>query len=130
MLGPVFGQRTEENVDRPPFALAIADRAQVQPAAGDGHDGARTQHVDMLPLDLRALLRIGDRHAGGAAEDFGEHAFVVRRQMGDDDKGKTAIAWNRSEKLLQGLDAPGRGANADNRKVGRHEFILFLVQTK
>ena len=52
----------------------------------------------------------------GVTKDGIEDAFVLRREMQDDDKSHAALRRHRLEKLLQRRDAPRRTAQADDRQ--------------
>ena len=51
---------------------------------------------------------------GDALEQFGHDPLVRRVQVLDDDKGHAAARRHVPEELLQGLESPGGGADADD----------------
>ncbi|MCK7513935.1 MAG: hypothetical protein MZV70_64575 [Desulfobacterales bacterium] len=55
---------------------------------------------------------------GGALEQLGHDPLVGRVQVLDDDKGHAAAFRHVPQKLLQGLESSGGGADADNGKTG------------
>jgi len=69
----------------------------------------------MLRFDQLAVSCADHRHLGSAAEDLGQHAFVVGGKVGHDDKGQAVVSRRGSEELLKRFDATGRGTDAHNR---------------
>ena len=56
-------------------------------------------------------------HAGRALEQFGHDAFARRVQVLNDDKCHAAIPRHVRQKMLQGLQASGGSADADDREL-------------
>jgi hypothetical protein len=74
----------------------------------------------MLRFGQLVVSRVDHRHLGGAAEDLGEQAVAVGRQVRDDNKRHAILGRHGSKKCLQRLDSARRGADADDRKMRRH----------
>jgi hypothetical protein len=104
MLGLVFGERIEEYIDRRPFPVHGCGAAKTEPTLANGEDRARRQNIDMLRLNPLAVPGFDNWHLGGAAEDLGQHALAVRRQMGDDHKGEPIASGDGPEELFECLD--------------------------
>src|SRR6516164_1413690 len=76
----------------------------------------------MLGLDLVAVPRVDDRHSGRTAQNLGEHAFAVRRQVSEDYKRQPVGGRDGFEELLERLDTARRGTDADDGEAGHHVF--------
>ena len=68
----------------------------------------------MVGLDPHAVLRLTHRHFGGAADELGHHALVVRVEMLDDHERHAGARRHVRKKALEGLQASCRGAHADH----------------
>ena len=122
VLLPVLGQGAEEEINRQTQSARRRRFEQVQHPVQDGHVLVGRDHIDAVRLDPRAVLDLDDLHAGGALEQFGHDALVRRVQVLDDDKGHAAVLRHMPQKLLQGLQPAGGGADADDgkRHASRH----------
>jgi hypothetical protein len=61
--------------------------------------------------------RLGNRHLGAAADNFGQQAALAAAEMGYDHEPHAAVAGQVLEQRLQRLDASRRGPDADYRKL-------------
>lgn len=109
-----FRQRAKEDID--------GRAAPVRLMKGCGADARLTDlelvvgrdHVDMIGLELEPpVADLGDGHLRAPANDRGELAVVVGREMHDHDIGKPEIGRDRVEELAQRFDATRRGADSD-----------------
>ena len=82
----------------------------------DGHVLVRRDHIDAVRPDPGAILDLHHFHvrAGDALEQLGQDALVRRVQVLDDDKGHAAARRNVPQEMLQGIESPGGGADADD----------------
>ena len=80
-------------------------------------------------VGLHGLSRAGQRHGhrGLLRQNLGQQAFVLRVQVLDHDEGHAA--WpDCAEKLRQGFESSGRGANShdDGDRSFRHGLSINL----
>ncbi|RIH78425.1 hypothetical protein Mterra_03670 [Calidithermus terrae] len=109
-----LGQAAEEEVDGhapPPDELGLleADVAVFDRQVLGGRDD-----VDVLGLDGDRPGDLGDRHRRADLEDLGEVALVPLREVQHDHEGHAVGRGHGREELLQRVDPPGRGADADD----------------
>ena len=57
----------------------------------------------MVRVDPHAVLRLTHLHFGGAADELGHHALMVRVEMLDDHEGHTRLRGYVRKKALEGL---------------------------
>ncbi len=93
-----------------------AGSKQVQRPVEDGHVLVGRDHVDVVRLDLHAVPDLDDLHGGGALEQLHHDPLVGRVQVLDDDEGHAASRGHVLQEQLQGLQAAGGGADADDGK--------------
>ena len=100
--------------------MGLGPGQQVQRAVQAGQVLVGRDHVDAIGLNDQAIRDLGDRHAGGAADEFGEDALVVRGQVLDEHEGHAGIRERRQsgKKSLERGQPAGRGAEADDGKRG------------
>ena len=110
----VLRQGAEEEINRQAQPARRRRLEQVQDPVQDGHVLVRRDHIDAVRPHPGAILDLDDFHAGGALEQFGHDALVRRVQVLDDDKRHAAARRHVPQKLLQGLESPGGGADADD----------------
>src|SRR5215468_5167421 len=122
MLGLVLGERGEKHIDWCALSIGGTRSPELQPPFADRQDGAGRQDIDVLGLDLFAVLRVDDWHTGRPAEYLGEHAFAVGRQMCENHKCQPVTGWKGLKELLQRFDTTGRGTYADDGEAGHHDF--------
>ncbi len=77
-------QRAEEQVHGHALAALGLQRGKLEVAVNDGQVLARGDDVDVVGLQLLAVLRLGDRHGGRGLEDGGQRALVLGREVDDD----------------------------------------------
>ena len=70
----------------------------------------------MLRFDRLVVSCVDHRHLGGAAEDLGQQAVAVRRQVGDDDKGHAVSAGTALKNASSASTPP---AEAPMPTIGR-----------
>ena len=121
-----FGERAEEHVDgRPPLAH-VAERSRGDLAARDHELAIRRDDVDAVRRELEVLVvaDLEDAHFRAAAEDRGELALVVGREMHDDDVRHAEIGGNGGEERPQCVDATGRSTHSDDGDArGRRHYV-------
>ena len=71
-------------------------------------------HVDPVRLDPVSIRRLGHRHRGPSGDDLGQRALVIGRHVQDDHKPHAAVGRHGLEEQPERLDAPSRGADADD----------------
>ena len=111
----IVGERLEEGVYRP---TAIARRRgfdDLQACSVHRHRGVGRDHEDGVGRDRDAIGRLDDPHRGGPAEQLGQHALVVRRQMLNEHKRHAGVRRATREEILERLKPPRRRANADDQ---------------
>ena len=90
--------------------------AQHQPPVADGQGLAGRVGIDGIRLDRHAVLGLNGRHRRDFAQYLGHAAFASGFQVLDDDKRHAAASGHASQKLIQGFESPGGGANAHDRE--------------
>jgi hypothetical protein len=60
---------------------------------------------------------LGDRHSSASGQNAGKLALATRVEMHDDNESRLDIVGQAFEKHLQGVDAAGRGSNANRRNA-------------
>ena len=108
-----LGQGAEEYVDRVIDMLVVIFR-QMQFIALDLQVVFGRDHVDMILLDPHTVDCFDHRHGGILAQDLPEQALMVGREVLDDDIGHIRIPGQEGKELLQGFQAAGRRADADD----------------
>ena len=117
VLSLVLGERGEEHVYRGAFMVRNPGVPKTEPPLLDSQDRAGWQNVDMLRFDRLVVSCVDHRHLGSAAEDLGQQAVAVRRQVGNDDKGHAVLGRHGPEKSFQRLYPARRGTDAHDRKM-------------
>jgi len=112
----ILRQGAEKQIDGQAQSARCRRLKQVQKTVQNGHIPVRRNHINSVPQDLRAILDLGDFHRRGALEQLGHDALVRRVQVLDDDKRHAAALRHVSQKLLDGLESPRGGADADDGK--------------
>ena len=116
MLLLILRKGTKEQIDGQAQPAWRRRFEQVQETVQDGHVTVRRNHIDAVRPDLRAILDLDDLHAGGTLEQLRHDALVRRVQVLDDDKRHAAAPRHVPKKLLECIEPPCGGANADDRK--------------
>jgi hypothetical protein len=119
-LSLIFGKGGEEHIDRRPFTFPSREVPKTEPPRADGQARAGWENIDMLRFDRLTVSCVGYRHLASSADDLGQHAIAVRREVGDDHKAHAVVRRHGSEECLQRLDPTGRGTDAHDRKMRRH----------
>src|SRR3954454_6317383 len=84
---------------------------QLQPALPQCSHVARRDNMDLVWLYLVLVRRLEYRHAGPAADDLRQHAFVVCGQVQDHDEAHAAVDGHALEEGSKGFYAAGRSAD-------------------
>ena len=84
-------QGGQEDVHRQVAALGHIPISQVQGPIPDFHHLPGGQDIDVIGLRLRAVQDFRHRQHGGLAEDLGQHAVLLGRQMLQQDKGHARV---------------------------------------
>jgi hypothetical protein len=98
---------------------------QLQCAVKKRHVAVRRDDVGAVGLHAHAVFNLEDLHAGVAADQFGEEALVIRRQMLHQHKGHAWVGIDRhagEEGFKRGQPTRG-GADTDDRKRGARRNI-------
>jgi hypothetical protein len=122
------GERAHEHVNGVLAGLGCARLEQKPPIIDRRHVIGGTD-VDVVWSYDGLMLGIGDRHLGIPADDLGQRGRVTARHVGDHDKGHPAVGRHPAEKSLQGFQAAGRCAEADDREGRRagHPYTSGLA---
>ena len=115
VLALVLGERQQEQVDRRAAPLLADRRGDPQHATLDRDHRVLGRHVDVVRLDRRIVGDLDHLDPCGRAQDLGEPALLMRRQVLDDDERHAAVGRHRREEVAKGLDAPSRAADPDDR---------------
>ena len=75
--------------------------------------------VHMVNFDGRELVHLQNRHAGDPLQYFSQIAFMLGRQMKNDDKGHAIASGHLLKKTQQRLQAACRSTDTNHRKVER-----------
>jgi len=126
-LSVIFGKGGEEHIDRRPFTIPSRELPKTEPPRADGQDRAGRENIDMVRFDQLTVPCVDYRHMASAADDLGQQAIAVRREVGDDHKSHAVVRRHGSEECLQRLDPARRGADADDGKMRRHSSDPQIV---
>ena len=88
----ILRERAEEKVNRHAASARSHRFQQLQRAVQKGHVAIGRNDVGAVGLHLHSVLHFEHLHAGVAADQFGENALMVRRQMLHQNEGHTGIA--------------------------------------
>ena len=72
-------------------------------------------HVQVISLHAHAVGDLKDRHRRVTREERRQCAFVLRRQMLDEDEGEAGLRRQCADHAREGLEATGRCADSDDR---------------
>lgn len=94
----------------------------MQSAVQKCHVAVGRDDVSAVGRHRHAVLNFENLHSGVAANQLGEDALVVRRQMLDQHKRHAGIGINghAGEKRLKCRQPAGGGTNADERETAGH----------
>jgi hypothetical protein len=83
-----------------------------------GHRKAliRRDDIDMIRFDANVIRYLRDRNRGGVLQHFREMAFVLRRQMQDNDISHAAIGWHIGENSFKALMPPAEAPIPTTKK--------------
>ena len=113
-------QRIQEEVERKPRAVSRLRLRNPQRAlVVDRQIDARRNDIDALAFDRHSVGRLQDRHRRVARKQIDHHAVVARVEMLHDDEGHAVDGRQRVQKLPAGVEASGRSADRDDRKILR-----------
>ena len=116
VLALIFGQRLEEGIDRPTAVAGWRRLDDLQASTRYRHRCVGRNDEDAVRLDQNAVGRLDNVHRGGPAEQFGQHAFIVRREMLDEHIGHASIGRGVREEALERIEAACRSADADDER--------------
>ena len=111
----LLSERTEEVVDRG-VAIDGGTGGQRKGASADRHVGVRGNHVDVVGQQPQAVGHGDDRHDRGPGQDRGQLALVPGVEVLDQHECHAGVGGELSEKLAEGLEPAGGGADADDRE--------------
>ena len=112
----VLRQRAEKRVDRQMRRLGFPGLHPVQDAAQDREGSARRADVNVVGLGFQPVADLHHRQPGDLAEQFRQQAGVPRVLVGDHHEGHAGVQRHLAEKLIQRLQAAGRGPDANHRE--------------
>ncbi len=116
---PFARQRIQKEIERQAHAVTLSRSRQPQRRLVVHRQiGAGRNDIDALALDRHAVGRLHDRHRRVAGQQVDHHAVVARIEVLDDDEGHAVIGRQRVEQLPARIEAAGRGADRDDRKIG------------
>ena len=134
-LGPALGQDRSHQLARVRLVVDDEDPDTVERRKStgrqcSGHDPAVSakapppivrsafggNHVDVVGLQPQAVGHGDDRHDRGPGQDFGELALVPGVEVLDQHECHAGVGGELSQKLAEGLEPAGGGADADDRE--------------
>jgi len=83
----------------------------------NGHVAVGGDDIDAVRHYLHLVLRLRHRHGCDALQDFGEDAGMAGVEMRNQHEGHAGIGGDMAKELLEGLQASGGSAQADNGKT-------------
>ena len=92
-------------------------RKPQRPFSIDREIDARRNDIDALAFDLHSVGRQQNRHRRMARKQIDHHAVVARVEVLHDDEGHAIDRWNRVQEFPACVEAAGRGADRDDRKI-------------
>ena len=111
-------ERIQQEVEREPRAMSRLRLRKPQGSLFVGREiDARRNDIDALALDRHSVSREQDRHRRMARKQIDHHAIVARVEVLHDDEGHAVGRRKRVQKLPAGVEASGRGADGDDRKL-------------
>ena len=119
-LSLIFGKGGEEDIDRRPLSLPSREVPKTEPPRADVQGRAGRKNIDMLRFDPLTVSCVDYRHTASAADDLGQQAIAVRREVGDNHKSDAVVRRHGSEERFQRLYPARRSADADDGKMRRH----------
>ena len=107
-------------------------RDQLQHLAFDGDVVLPRRDVDVVGLDRRVLLDLGDRHPASLGQQLGQDAFVVGVEVLHEHVGHAGVDRQRPQELSECVQPAGRGPHADDgegilRRTGL-DLVLLVGQ--
>ena len=106
----IFRQGTQEHIYGQLDPLAVILIAQQQFAVEDGEVLLGRDQIDMVRLNGHSVLSPMHQHRGFFGQQFDHQAFVVGREVLDDDKTQATIRRHVTEKGLNRFQTPSRCA--------------------
>ena len=110
----VMRQAFEKVVDWAAQPARLVEIGQMQASVADQHPRAGGDGIDMTRLQHRAVGRLLHAERGAPVQQFGQNAVMRRVQVLDDDIGSRVLAPDVAQQVVQRLEPPGRGADADD----------------
>ena len=120
-LALVFCQRLEQVVNRQSQPTRSNGVQQVQRALQKGHVVVGRNDVDAIGLHHHTVFHFKHLHAGVAANQVGQHAFVVGRKVLHQHKGhaRVPVGGHAGKESLKRRQATGGGTDTDNGERNR-----------
>ena len=105
----------EKEVDRMAFEPVGGLVADEQRIAGKRNVLTRSIDVHAIALKAHLVVDLAHFHVRARAEDRGHQAFMIGRQVLDEDKGHARFRRHGFEQLYEGLQPAGGRADTDDR---------------
>ncbi len=128
LLALIIRKRLEIVIDRPVLSGRGPARSELQGAAMDFQIMTGRQHVHMVAFDANPIANRCDGDGGNASDNFGEHAFMARRQVQDKHVGHAGIGCEPLRKLLGRLESAG--GRADPHDAERQRSGVAAVRDR
>jgi hypothetical protein len=126
----IFGQRTEEAVDRAAAAARPVGLGHPQQAVVDRQRRIRGDDIDMIRLDPRLVRHQAHRHRRMAGEQLRHQRLVPRIEVLDHHERHAAVRGHGGEQLLEGFEPSGGRTHSHDRARVRPRLVgfpLFLL---
>jgi len=113
--GPVLlveRELPEEGVDGEPESAGGRGLEKFEDPVQDGEILVRRDDVDLVRLHLQAVPRLRDLHRSKPLDELGHDPLVGGVEVRDEDEGVAGVGRHIVEELFEGLERPGRSADA------------------
>src|SRR5215207_3913745 len=120
-VGP--GGRAEQRVYRRPRVILTRSPGELDPVGADEQMAVGRGDIDASRFQHLAVLGVGGRQRTGPAQNLGEPADGVWRNVDDDQERRREIPRKARDQGGESLDAAGGGADHDNVTVGHQSPV-------
>jgi len=119
---PCFGQRIKKIIDRQMMPRGSLPALQVKHPVHHAHVRVGRDDVHVIRLHTGPFADFAHRHFGGARQQRGQHAIVLRLQVLHQYKRQAGIDRQRAEDLPEGFQSSGGGADSHHRRGRSFRF--------